>query len=171
MSEALQTQVERGPGVGRSRLRSLSRTVRLLGSWAIALALGLVVSGCSLLPQSVVGRITPAAIPASGLRLVVEAPPELQTLLEKYLDLARLQALRGNEEIDDTEWSRLAAAAPAQARELLQTEGYFDAEVSVRHNLDSSGDLTLQRVTLTVRVGPRTQVSSVQIEQIGRAHV
>ena len=167
MSKALQTQVERGPGVGRSRLRSPSRTVRLLGSWAIALALGLVVSGCSLLPQSVVGRITPAAIPASGLRLVVEAPPELQALLQQYLDLARLQDLRGTEEIDDTEWSRLAAAAPAQARELLQTEGYFDAEVSVRRSLDDSADPPLQRVTLTVRVGPRTQVGSVKIEEIG----
>ena len=138
-----------------------------MGSGVIALALGLAASGCSLLPKAVLDRITPAAAPAPGLRLVVEAPPELQSLLEKYLDLARLQALRGSEDIDDTEWSRLAAAAPAQARELLQTEGYFDAEVSLRHSVEGSGAQVLQQVTLSVIAGPRTQVDSVQIEAIG----
>ena len=161
MTKALPTQAERGPRL------SLSLAVRKLGHWAIALTLGGAFSGCALLPKTVADRLAPTAVGASGLRLEVEAPPELQTLLEKYLDLARLQALRGTEEIDDAEWLRLAAAAPAQARELLQTEGYFDAEVSVRRSVDGSGNLTLKQVSLTVLEGPRTQVDSVQIEELG----
>jgi len=34
-------------------------------------------------------------------------------------------ALSGGEARDETEWLRLIAAAPAQVRELLETEGYF----------------------------------------------
>ena len=46
-----------------------------------------------------------------------------------YLDLARFQTRRRASAITDAELDRLAAAAPAQARALLETEGYFDAEV------------------------------------------
>jgi translocation and assembly module TamA len=141
--------------------------IRLLVRALVLLTVSAALGACALLPQSVSERIAPAAAPVSGLRLVVQAPPELQALLEKHLDLARLQLLRGDEVIDDDEWARLAAAAPAQARELLQTEGYFDAKVSVRRQVDGIGSAALQRVDLTVDPGPRTQVTSLEVETTG----
>jgi translocation and assembly module TamA len=131
------------------------------------LAVSAVLGACALLPTSVTDRTGPPDTLDSGLRLVVQAPAELQKLLEKNLDLARLQLLRGDEVIDDTEWARLAAAAPAQARELLETEGYFDARVSVSRNVDGTGTAALQRVNLAVIPGPRTVVASLQVETRG----
>jgi translocation and assembly module TamA len=62
--------------------------------------------------------------PTLGVRIDIDAPAELKALLEKHLDLVRLGADRARRS-HDTEWSRLIDAAPAQVRDLLQTEGYF----------------------------------------------
>ena len=102
-----------------------------------------------------------ASAPASRLRLAVEAPSGLRSLLEKNLDLARLQDLPSDEAIDDSEWQRLVAVAPAQARELLQTEGYFDAQVSASRQIEPGS--ALQQVRLQVQPGPRTLVASLQV--------
>lgn len=64
-------------------------------------------------------------------RLVVDAPSPLDDVLASYLDLARAAALPEAGGVSDVEWSRLIAAAPAQARSLAQTEGYFEAQASV----------------------------------------
>jgi translocation and assembly module TamA len=58
-------------------------------------------------------------------RCEIQAPAELKALLERYLDLVRLGRLVARDDVDDTEWSRLIDATPAQVRSLLQTEGYF----------------------------------------------
>ena len=63
--------------------------------------------------------------------LVVDAPAPFKALLEKNLDLERAARLAEADSLDDTEWARLVAAAPAQGRALAQTEGYFRAEVTV----------------------------------------
>ncbi len=149
---------------GSRALRQAGRlAVRVLGLLAVVAALG----GCALLPKSLTDKIAPPDVAVSGLRLVVQAPPALQLLLEKNLDLARLQLLRGDEVIDDDEWARLAAAAPAQARGLLETEGYFDAKVTVHRTVEGSGPAALQQVTLSVEPGPRTQVASLQVVASG----
>ena len=95
-------------------------------------------------------------------------------MLEKGLDLSRLQTLKGDGAIDDREWARLVGAAPAQARELLQTEGYFDAHVTVqRQAAAAAGSGTapnsapVQHITLTVLPGPRTQVTRLQVLTTG----
>ncbi|MBX9715183.1 MAG: outer membrane protein assembly factor, partial [Burkholderiaceae bacterium] len=64
-------------------------------------------------------------------RLEVEAPSELRTLLNTYLDLARFQNAPESEDITPAEVDRLIAAAPAQVRSLLETEGYFNPAVRV----------------------------------------
>ena len=64
-------------------------------------------------------------------RLEVDAPGELRTLLDTYLDLARFQSAPESEDITPAEVDRLIAAAPAQVRSLLETEGYFNPEVQV----------------------------------------
>ncbi len=64
-------------------------------------------------------------------RLEIEAPSELRDLLLTYLDLSRFQNVPQSEDITPAEIGRLIAAAPAQVRALLETEGYFNPEVTV----------------------------------------
>ena len=73
--------------------------------------------------------VTP--VQAATRELVVEAPSPFKALLEKNLDIERAARLAEADSLDDTEWARLVAAAPAQGRALAQTEGYFRAEVTV----------------------------------------
>ena len=68
---------------------------------------------------------------AATRELVVEAPAPFKALLENNLDIERAARLPEADSLDDTEWARLIAAAPAQGRALAQTEGYFRAEVTV----------------------------------------
>ena len=68
---------------------------------------------------------------AATRELQVEAPSPFKALLEKNLDIERAARLAEADGLDDTEWARLVAAAPAQGRALAQTEGYFRAEVTV----------------------------------------
>ena len=91
----------------------------------------------------------------------VDAPAPLRALLLNYLDLARFRKAPKSDAIAGPELDRLAAAAPAQARALLETEGYFDAEVSVAK---SNGHAALPRLTMTVVPGPRVLVASVSLE-------
>jgi translocation and assembly module TamA len=98
--------------------------------------------------------------------VAVEAPDDLASLLNQYLDVVRLRTLPEGRDLDRTEWARLVGAAPAQARELLETEGYFDAEVkAAREAPTTEGSLGLVRIT--VQPGPRTQVGRVRLELQG----
>lgn len=103
--------------------------------WLAGPAAGLVallLGGCGLLrpaPETPDGPAEPRLVPV--VRLVVEAPAPLDALLAQHLDLARLQALPEGERLAPLELNRLVASTPAQARDLLQTEGYFEAQVRV----------------------------------------
>ena len=90
---------------------------------------------------------------AGALQLEVNAPGSLRALLQKNLELAR--ALREHVDLSDSEIGRLSADAPVQARELLQTEGYFDPVIKAERNGDT--------VRLNVEPGPRANVSEVTI--------
>ena len=92
------------------------------------------------------------------LQLQVDAPGPLKALLEQNLDVARLSAMHVDETLDDTEWARLVAATPAQARELLQTEGYFEATVQVQREPGIP-----PRVMVRVQPGPRIEVDSMTL--------
>jgi translocation and assembly module TamA len=91
---------------------------------------------------------------AQALRLSVDAPRDLRDLLEQHLELAR--ALREKVELSDPEIDRLTAAAPAEARELLQTAGYFDAQIKPEREGDT--------VRLVVDPGPRTLIGEVSLQ-------
>ncbi|MBP6764781.1 MAG: hypothetical protein KA141_07285, partial [Rubrivivax sp.] len=154
-------------------------------TWAaLGMALGLMLcAGCASLgdpaapapgpakpaEESEFSLVTPQEFeqqsPTLGVRIDIEAPDELKALLEKYLDLVRLGKIV-RDEVDDTEWSRLIDAAPAQVRELLQTEGFFAPEVSLERapgRAQGQPDL----VRLKVVPGPRARVSRVTIEAEG----
>jgi translocation and assembly module TamA len=135
-----------------------------------ALAAGLLIglgSGCAALspapPEAAAAPASAdAAAPAAApppLRVTVQAPRELRSLLEQYLDVARLRELARGETVEPAELDRLVAAAPAQARELLQTEGYFDARVSTQRDGDE--------LRLSVEPGPRAVVRKLTLDMQG----
>jgi translocation and assembly module TamA len=141
-------------------------TAPLRALWWLPLLVSL--GGCSSLPflgdreRADAGAAeAPAETGPPLYELEVEAPEPLRALLLEHLDLARFQKAPRSEGITAAELDRLAAAAPAQARSLLETEGYFDAEVRIAQTREASG---LARLTMTVVPGPRVLVKSVAID-------
>lgn len=106
-----------------------------------------------------------APSPSSGVAVDIEAPAALRTLLRRHLDLIRLGRMERNE-VEDSEWARLIDAAPAQARELLQTEGFFLAQVTAEREPGQAAGEPV-RVRLRVTPGPRARVSRVTLESEG----
>ncbi len=103
----------------------------------------------------------PAAAAAASLeqaeyRVDVQAPGTLRTLLTTYLDLARFQNAPATEGITPAELERLMRAAPAQARALLETAGYFSADVRVERG-PMQGNVPLLQVI--VEPGPQATVA------------
>lgn len=128
--------------------------------WLLTALMPLLATGCALLSPKEQAEAPPAPPP---VRLQVEAPTgELRRLLETYLDLGRLGVLAAGETVPEPELRRLIAAAPAQARGLLETEGYFSPEIAVER-------LPGEPPTVRVRVvpGPRTRVTDVRLEVKG----
>ncbi len=114
-------------------------------------------------------QVAPPAAAASApttvsYRLQVEAPNELRRLLVTYLDLSRFQSAAAGDVVTNAELDRLAAASPAQARSLLETEGYFNPQVNVVRS-DPPDDKPL--FELKVEPGPRTVVRSWEIKGQG----
>lgn len=142
---------------------------RWVGRTLAALA-SLSLSACALLSPAEKKGPDAAASPQSAsssptvepsYRLEVEAPGPLKKLLLSYLDLARFQSAPQSERITPDELVRLAAAAPAQAKALLETEGYFRSNVSLVRGETEAG---LPLFTLSVEPGTRTQVASFRLQ-------
>lgn len=104
-----------------------------------------------------------AAAPGPSTSLEVDGPGPLKALLERHLDLARVGRLASDDAIDDAEWQRLIDAAPAQVRELLRTEGYFEPRVTLERD-DREGR---RHVRLELDPGPRARVEKVTFEVEG----
>ncbi len=93
--------------------------------------------------------------------LQIDAPPRISALLERHLDLARF---RTEPDTTSAEVARLAQLAPAQVRDLLATEGYFNPVVEVRMASDA-----VVSVTVNIQPGPRAAVGAVSIKLTGTA--
>ena len=139
------------------------RPARVAGIAVLALSL---LPGCAALTAGVAdGDGTTATAPSRAqYRVEVDAPDELRQLLLEHLDLSRFQSAPDTEAIDATELTRLAAAAPAQARALLETEGYFAATVETSRSMDAGG---LPLVRVKVDPGPRSRIDSVTLAASG----
>jgi translocation and assembly module TamA len=98
-------------------------------------------------------------------RFEIQAPDELQKLLAEHLNLARFKSAPVTEDITPTELDRLRAAAPAQMRELLETEGYFNAKVAVEQIAAEPGELPLLRAV--VEPGPRATIGTASVDVVG----
>ena len=156
------------------KLRSVLREALALAMWlAMLSALGGCASLANWLPKSApddaaAGTARTAANPERAVyRVEVIGPAELQKLLVTYLDLSRFQNAPETDGITAAELDRLIVAAPAQARSLLETEGYFNAEVRVE-KLASVGAVPLLRVQLTP--GPRAVVERFELTVEGDLH-
>jgi translocation and assembly module TamA len=133
----------------------------------LLLAVLLLLAGCANLtawlpkaaPDPVPEQPAASADPERAVyQFDVAAPAELRNLLSTYLDLSRFQNAPGPEGITDAELDRLILAAPAQARSLLETEGYFNADVTV-----SKAVTTTAAVRVQVTPGPRALVEGFDL--------
>lgn len=123
----------------------------------VAICLCALAAGCATRDRDAEKKAPPTPV-----RLEVDAPRELENLLETHLDLARLNVIAAGAALNETELARLVASTPAQARELLKTEGYFSPVVEVGRE---AGDPPVVRVR--VEPGPRVHVRDVNIEVRG----
>jgi translocation and assembly module TamA len=131
---------------------------RWLARLADVTLLATALAGCAHSPVHLPGHDNGPQV----LRLEVQAPKPLQALLGKSLDLAQVNRLAAGKPLAPSELTRLVAQAPAQARALLETEGYFDAQVDVTAE---PGAPPLVRVE--VQPGPRTIVRDVDLQVRG----
>ena len=140
-----------------TRLTALSRAL-----WMVMAAV--LLGGCSSLPffKSDDEKTEPPREPEVTLYEfeVDTSSDRARTLLLEYMDLARFQKAPKADAISGPEIDRLAIAAPAQARALLETEGYFDPEVKIEQKPGAAG---LPHIKLTVVPGPRVRVRSVDL--------
>lgn len=97
------------------------------------------------------------AVYSLDIRVDGERAAALRDLLAQNLDLARYRASEAA--LSRVELARLAAAAPAQAETLLETEGFFNAKATVERDADDA-----TRLRLLVQAGPVTRVASVALE-------
>jgi translocation and assembly module TamA len=126
----------------------------------LALLLVAVLSGCATQPPAPKpdGAASPAPEAPAVYSLDIRVDDSgLRGLLQENLDLARYRASEAA--LSRVELARLAAAAPAQAEALLETEGYFSAQVDVSRDPEDE-----TRLRLTVRPGPVTRVGPLEIE-------
>ena len=154
------------PATGRWLSRLLLLAAALTGSGCAMLG-GLSVSetqrAAALAGTAAVQEAPPGA---PALEVEIEAPADLKPLLERHLDLSRLATLARGEQLSDSELSRLIDAAPRQALELLQTEGYFEPQVQVLR-LPTLGRSVPVRLRVQVQPGLRTRVTQVELKLAG----
>ena len=127
--------------------------------------------GCASLPffgspDANAGSEPPRRPQVALYQFEVDAPEPLASC-SRPISTWRASARRPRSDaITVAELDRLAAAAPAQARALLETEGYFNATVTCERSTDANGT---PRVRLAVMPGPRTLVRDVALEANGAA--
>ena len=98
----------------------------------------------------------------ANYELSVEAPSDSRALLMEHLDLARFQRTPEAERLSAVELDRLSATTPAQAKALLETQGFFNATVLLSRAAEPS-----QKVLITVQTGPQAQVDALDFKFAG----
>ena len=112
------------------------KRVNALWRTASSVAMGLLLlSGCSSMPWSKKPDTTRSEpVLRDMYKLEVNAPSDLKRLLTSFLDLARFQRGPEADRITLAEIDRLVAGAPAQARSLAETRGYFNSQAKARRS-------------------------------------
>jgi len=91
----------------------------------------------------------------------IDAPRSVRNLLKTHLDLVRFAS---RDDVSDEQFGFLVTAAPQQANDLVQTEGYFSAVIKTDVRTLSKGG---KRVVLSVDPGIRTTIRSVTLHFTG----
>jgi len=94
----------------------------------------------------------------------IDAPRSVRSLLKDHLDLYRFAK---RTDISDEQFGFLVTAAPQQASDLVQTDGYFSAIVKTDVRSADGKPGGKKRVTVTVVPGERTVVESVKLTFTG----
>ncbi|MGO4392038.1 autotransporter assembly complex family protein [Variovorax sp. M-6] len=134
---------------------------------ALLFAAVLFLPGCSLLPTKDAAESDATASPVASegraageaFTVDVQAPGTVRDYLERHLEIQRFRQV---DDLGAIEISRLMVAAEANARELLNTLGYFTPTLTLELR-DTPGGKAPREVRITVEPGPITQVSNVQI--------
>ncbi len=143
-------------------------------SWAqgtVVLVAAALLEGCANLvyltpkPETAKPEAPAATLEQAEYRVEVQAPAALRALLTTYLDLARFQNAPATEGITAAELERLVRAAPAQARSLLETAGYFSADVRVERGPTQGAAVPL--VSVIVEPGPQASVAAFALDVHG----
>jgi translocation and assembly module TamA len=131
----------------------------------------LFLQGCSLLPQKQNEETDTSAMPVAGsnesgggsFSVEVQAPDSVRDFLVRNLEIQRYKKL---DDLGAVELSRLMVAAEGNARELLNTLGYFTPTLTLEMR-ETPGGKTPREVTITVEPGELTRVRDVRIEFSG----
>jgi translocation and assembly module TamA len=132
---------------------------------AAALLLALVLGGCAALKPAPEAPAASAAPPP--VDVAIEAPDDLRRLLSTHLDIARLAREAAGETLAESELRRLELATPAEARALLATEGFMDAQVHLQREVDTDATPPRPRVRVIVTPGTRTRVVAAALKVNG----
>ncbi len=95
-----------------------------------------------------------------GYRIELDASDEVEDLLEKYLDLYRMQKRK---DLSEEDFLLLVDRTPQNAQSLLKTQGYFEAQAETR--VTREGDAIT--VHLKVDPGPQVIVAKVDVRVTG----
>ncbi len=93
-----------------------------------------------------------------------DVPSALRATLARYADVSRFA---DQADVTNAEITRLAEIAPEQLRKLLETEGYFNADIRIETTGLQNGNSAQRKVTVTIAPGPRTRIASVAITPAG----
>ena len=121
----------------------------------------------ALLPGSLWAQTTATTnppAPAFAFDLQVVAPEKIRDLLLKHLELQRYRSLT---DLDSTELARLMQAAERNAHDLLATQGYFAAEVTLKLTLTPENTSAPRDITITVEPGEPVRIQAVQVDFTG----
>ena len=110
--------------------------------------------------QSAVVTAADNAPAQGGFEVQIQAPPDIQALLQQHMELMRYRSLT---DIDDGELARLARAAQQDVQALLGTLGLFTASIDIQLQQPEAGRPGPRQVVVRVQPGPLTRVQEVSI--------
>lgn len=138
--------------------------------WLVLLPLLLALSGQAR-PQSVSSlentqpsQIASTTIGPLAFDIEVVAPAEIQTFLQRHMELQRYRELT---DLDAAELARLLTAAHSDIQNLLGTLGYFSAEVELAVQEKPQSSVARRHISITVKPGNPVKVTGITIEFTG----
>lgn len=103
---------------------------------------------------------------AQSFTIQIQAPSEIRSLVDRFLDLKRYQQVP---DLDNAELQRLLELSDTQIRNLLATQGYFTPQIDQTLHATPAQAGGIPRVAITIDPGPRTQIRQLDLQIQGAA--